>query len=135
MKHLLLALVVIAGLSREAEAQQSAAGEIEGIISQQMDAFQRDDFFQAFGFAADNIRRMFGTPENFGEMVKRGYPMVHRPTDVRFGTLRQEGDALWQRVLVRDEAGALYVLDYLMVPTDVGWRIAAVQMITTDESA
>lgn len=135
MKHVLLALVVVASFAREAQAQQGAQVEIEGVISQQMDAFQGNDFTRAFGFAADNIKRMFRTPENFGEMVKRGYPMVHRSADVRFGVIRQEGDALWQRVLVRDVAGALYVLDYLMVPTEAGWRIAAVQMIGAEESA
>lgn len=135
MKHVLLALVVVASFAREAQAQQGVEGDIKAVISQQMDAFQGDDFNRAFGFAADNIRRMFRTPETFGEMVKRGYPMVHRPADVQFGAIRQEGDALWQRVLVRDQAGALFVLDYLMVPTAAGWRIAAVQMIGTDEVA
>ncbi len=135
MKHVLLALVIVLSFGREAQAQQGAAVEIEAVISQQMDAFQGDDFGRAFDFAADNIRRMFGTPENFGEMVKRGYPMVHRSEDVRFGNLRQDGDALWQRVLVRDGAGVLFVLDYLMVPTVAGWRIAAVQMISSEESA
>lgn len=135
MKHVLLALVVVASFARDTHAEQGAAVEIEGVISQQMDAFQGDDFTRAFGFAADNIKRMFGTPENFGKMVKRGYPMVHRPADVRFGAIRQEGDAVWQRVLVRDVAGALFVLDYLMVPTEAGWRIAAVQMIGAEESA
>ncbi|MGR3712577.1 MAG: DUF4864 domain-containing protein [Shimia sp.] len=139
MKHVLLALVVVAGFAREAQAQSevqdSVEDQIEAVISQQMAAFRGDDFAQAFGFAADNIKRLFQTPETFGEMVQRGYPMVHRSQDVRFGDLRREGNAVWQRVLVRDARGALYVLDYLMLPTAQGWRIAAVQLLDGAENA
>ena len=64
-----------------------AAGEkedVQAIINGQIEAFQKDDFAAAFTYASPSIRSMFGTPENFGKMVQRGYPMVWRPKDVRF---------------------------------------------------
>ncbi len=132
MRHVLLALVVMMEFTRGgfASAQtEGAAGEIQSVINKQMSAFARDDFAGAFTFAADNIKRMFVTPENFGVMVKRGYPMVHRAEDVRFGALRADGNALWQRVLVRDGAGVLHALEYLMISDGETWRIAAVQLV------
>ncbi|MGR3634879.1 MAG: DUF4864 domain-containing protein [Shimia sp.] len=139
MRQMLLAILIAVGFAFGAGAEQNGedgvAPQIEAVIHQQMQAFQGDDYAAAFGYAADNIRRMFGTAENFGEMVKRGYPMVHRPAEVRFGAMRQDGGAIWQRVLVRDGAGAFFSLDYLMVPTEAGWRIAAVSLKGAPESA
>ncbi len=132
MKHVLLAIVVVMEFARTqgAKAQEGgAATEIQTVINSQMAAFAKDDFADAFTFAADNIQRMFGTPENFGVMVKRGYPMVHRAEDVRFGELRAEGNALWQRVLVKDGAGVVHALEYLMISDGDSWRIAAVQLV------
>lgn len=136
MKHVLLALVVVMEFSRTGFAQAQAPGQemgaaadIQAVISAQMDAFRGDDFVQAFSFAAENIQRLFGTSDNFAVMVKRGYPMVHRAEDVRFGALRPEGNALWQRVLVRDAQGVVHVLEYLMISDGESWRIAAVQLL------
>ena len=136
MKHVLLALVVVMESVRGGVAmaqERGAAAEIQSVISAQMAAFRGDDFARAFDFAADNIRRMFGNSERFGDMVRRGYPMVHRPEDVRFGDVRAEGNALWQRVLVRDAQGVVHVLDYLMISDGTDWRIAAVQLLPPAE--
>ena len=132
MKHVLLAIVVVMEFARTqgAKAQEGgAATEIQTVINSQMAAFAKDDFADAFTFAADNIQRMFGTPENFGVMVKRCVPMVHRAEDVRFGERRAEGKALWQRVLVKDGAGVVHALEYLMISDGDSWRIAAVQLL------
>lgn len=130
MKHVLLAFVVVLEFARAgaAQAQDSAKAEIEAVISAQIEAFRGDDFVTAFGFAADNIQRMFLTPENFGAMVQRGYPMVYRPQTVQFGSQSLEGAAVWQRVLMKDAQGVTHALDYLMVPQGGVWRIAAVQL-------
>lgn len=132
MKQFLLALVVVMTLvqAQASRAQDGgAASEIQNVINRQMAAFAIDDFADAFTYAADSIQQMFGTSDNFGVMVKRGYPMVYRADDVRFGALRADGNALWQSVLVRDSAGVLHALDYLMVSDGEAWRIAAVQVL------
>jgi hypothetical protein len=104
-------------------------GPIQDTIRSQIDAFQADDFATAFTFASPNIKGMFRTPENFGAMVKEGYPMVYRPAQVEMGELREIAGNLWQRVRVVDQAGAAWFLDYMMVETAEGWQINGVQIM------
>ena len=102
---------------------------IKSVIQSQIDAFQRDDFAEAFTFASPNIQRIFGSSERFGQMVRNGYPMVWRPADVQFLESRSIGGRLWQKVLIEDGNGALHVLDYQMVETVDGWLINGVQLL------
>lgn len=108
---------------------------IEDTIQSQIDAFLEDDFATAFGFASPNLRTMFRTPENFGAMVRQGYPMVWRPDAVSFGDLRSISGGMYQRVIVTDEAGNLHYLDYQMQQVDGQWRIAGVQILQAPDLA
>ncbi len=113
-------------------AAQTSAPPNESIrstISSQMDAFQAEDFERAFSYAAPNIKGMFGTAERFGTMVRNGYPMVWQNTDIRYLELREISGNLWQMVQVEDLNGAFHYLDYMMVKTNAGWQIAAVQYL------
>jgi len=125
----LFACLMVLGLWAPATAQEAP---IEDTIRSQIDAFLADDFVTAFTFASPNIQGIFGTPENFGRMVRQGYPMVHRPSDLRMGELRDVAGALWQRVFVTDAAGRGHVLDYQMVETVDGWKINAVEVLKAD---
>ncbi len=126
MRRLLLAASLSAGLASGAFGQNA---EIEANIAAQIQAFKADDFATAFTFASPNIQRLFGTPENFGVMVRRGYPMVWRPADVRFLELREINGALWQKVMVTDNDGRVHILDYQMIQQDNGWKINGVQLL------
>ncbi|MFZ5963310.1 DUF4864 domain-containing protein [Thalassococcus sp. BH17M4-6] len=129
MRQILFALIACIGLSHGALAQTQSGADVQDTIQRQLDAFMADDFDTAFTFAAPNIQGMFGTPENFEMMVKRGYPMVWRPADVTFGDLRDDGATVAQRVIIRDQKGATHVLEYTMVDQGGMWRIAGVQII------
>lgn len=118
------ALTLIAAFG--ASAQQA---EIESTISSQFEAFKADDFEGAFQFASPNLQLMFRSPENFRQMVTTGYPMVWRPAEVSYLELREIEGALWQKVQITDAKGFTHLLDYQMVETDAGWRIAAVQIL------
>ncbi len=102
---------------------------ITGVIGAQIEAFRDDDITRAFGFASPRIRSLFGTPERFGEMVERGYPMVLRPNQVRYLELREVAGNLWQRVLITDQDGRLHLLDYQVVGGGGDWKINAVQIL------
>lgn len=102
---------------------------IRKTIQSQIDAFLADDFARAFSYASPNIKGIFGTPDNFGAMVREGYPMVYRPTDVEMMELREVAGNLWQRVRVVDQAGRAHYLDYMMIETPEGWQINAVQLL------
>ena len=86
MRAISLVLALVLGLATPATAQNA---DIEATISNQFEAFQADDFAQAFTYASPMIREIFRTPENFGTMVRNGYPMVWRPSDVRYLDLRE----------------------------------------------
>lgn len=102
---------------------------IEATIQSQIDAFLRDDFGTAFTYASPNIKMLFGSPERFGAMVRNGYPMVWRPDEVRFLELRDINGALWQKVMIRDQAGQVHLLDYQMIQGADGWQINGVQIL------
>ncbi|MBO9465748.1 DUF4864 domain-containing protein [Tropicibacter sp. R15_0] len=130
MRKIILVLV-LSFFGQFAAAQDVIAPDkgIEGVIQNQIDAFLLDDFEQAFQYAAPSIQQLFGTPDNFGTMVRNGYPMVWRPEDVDFADLRKIQGNLWQKVIVTDQAGQVFALDYKMVRVDGFWRIAAVQLL------
>lgn len=126
MKRHVLGLCLVVALALPGAASES---EIRGVISGQVEAMRVDDFATAFGHASPTIRRLFGSPEGFERMVRRGYPMVHRPRELRFLNLREEGGRLWQRVLMVDEHGRSHLLDYQMIETPDGWQIDGVQLL------
>lgn len=124
LRIILLPLLLLS--SQPVLAQQSS---IQDVIRKQIDAFRSDDFDSAFAYASPDIRRMFGSPEIFGQMVRNGYPMVWRPSALRFLEQREEGEMIWQRVLIQDAQGRVHMLEYQMLETVNGWKINAVQML------
>lgn len=132
MTRFLSALLFALALALPAEAQDA---DIQAVITNQMEAFKADDFDTAFTYAAPNIKRMFGTADRFGMMVRQGYPMVHRPADVEYLELEDRGGVLWQRVQVQDAQGAFHYLAYMMIETPDGWQIAAVQTLPAPDVA
>jgi len=122
---LTLALPLALGAARPAEAQ----GDPTAIIGAQIEAFLAGDVDTAFTYAAPGIKRLFGTPENFGRMVQQGYPMVWRPAEVRYGPAEARGAAVLQQVYITDAAGRVYTLEYTMVPAGDSWQIAGVSIL------
>jgi len=109
-----------------AAAQDNA---LQSTILNQIEAFKADDFATAFTYASPVIKGIFGTAENFGMMVRNGYPMVHRPAEVRMLEQRQVAGATVQRVLITDAQGRSHVLDYQMIQTADGWQINGVTLV------
>ena len=126
MRRVWMAFALALGLAGLAAAQTAAP---RAVIEAQIAAFLADDFVAAFDFASPNIRTIFGTPERFGQMVTQGYPMVHRPSELRFLEQAERGGAILQRVLVTDQAGRLHVLGYEMIPGGAGFVINGVRIV------
>ncbi|MEM8822928.1 MAG: DUF4864 domain-containing protein [Pseudomonadota bacterium] len=127
MKRIFLAAILAAGIA------QADEGAIQNVIDQQIGAFLNDDFAEAFTFAAPSIQGMFGTPERFGLMVRQGYPMVWRPGSVEYLGTDRIGGRWLQEVLVTDGDGRLHLLEYSMIETAEGWKIAGVRILDTPE--
>lgn len=108
---------------------------IEDTITRQLDAFKADDFGAAFEFASPTIKNIFRTPENFGAMVRQGYPMVWRPGAVTYLEQREIAGEIWQKVQIVDGAGRVHILDYQMIQTPEGWQINGVQLLKQPDVA
>lgn len=133
MRRWLIALSLSLGLASGAFAQDA---EIEANIAAQIQAFKADDFATAFTYASPGIQRLFQNPDNFGAMVRNGYPMVWRPAEVRYLELREVAGALWQKVMIVDGSGQVHILDYQMIQQENGWKINGVQLLkNSDPSA
>lgn len=128
MKAMFLAAAMITALPGALWAE-GPAPEIRGVIADQIEAFRADDFGTAFTYASPTIRKLFGTPERFGAMVKGGYPMVWRPGDVRFLGLEDAGGVKRQTVRITDQAGREHFLEYEMIPAGEGWQINGVRFL------
>lgn len=106
--------------------------DIQSVINDQIAAFRADDFETAFTYASPSIRMMFQTPERFGQMVRDGYPMVHRPHSYVFEDLRDAGSSKLQNVLIEGQDGYYYIAEYDMVLTGQGWKIRGVRIFKTE---
>lgn len=126
MRRLAFGLLTAITLWLPAGAQEDP---VQQTILNQIEAFKADDFATAFDFASPSIKSIFMSPENFGAMVKNGYPMVHRPGSVRMLEQREISGNLWQKVMITDQAGRTHVLDYQMIQTPDGWQINGVQLL------
>jgi len=114
-------------------AEPTEKPAITEVIQSQLDAFARDDFETAFTFASPIIQGLFGTPDRFGGMVVRGYPMVHRANKVDFLDLRNIAGAYFQQVRVRDVQGRTHVLEYQMQRFGSVWKINGVRLLKVNE--
>ncbi|OWU85557.1 hypothetical protein ATO6_01030 [Oceanicola sp. 22II-s10i] len=109
--------------------------EIEGVIADQFEKFRADDFAGAFDHASPMIQGIFGSAENFGMMVRNGYPMVHRPKVFRFLDLKDAAPEMQQIVEVEDMDGRSFLLRYDMIETENGWKINGVQILPPPDVA
>lgn len=130
MATLFAITLILAALPGPLRAQEgSPAKAFQGTIQSQLDAFAKDDFATAFGYAAPFIQDIFRTPDNFGQMVRNGYPMVWRPGEVEFLDVHPREGGVWQKVMITDRQGRPHLLDYQMVTTPDGLRIGGVDVL------
>ncbi len=131
MKSIFVTVLVL--LFAGAVSAQDEKLSVSDVISAQIDAFQVDDFESAFEYATPVIRRIFGNHERFGQMVRNGFPMVWRTSDVRYLETREAGGRLYQKVLVTDADGVFHALEYEMIETENGWQINGVQLLAAPD--
>ena len=129
MRSFMLAAAVAAGVPLAAMAQDEGdRAAIEAVIAGQLSDFVERDLAGAWEDASPMIQGMFGTAQNFGDMVENGYPMVWDNSEARFLELREEAGALRQTVMIEDPEGRLWILDYEMVELEGAWKINGVQV-------
>ncbi|MEO6625981.1 MAG: DUF4864 domain-containing protein [Burkholderiaceae bacterium] len=127
--------LAVAGLAPAAFAAEPvvpapSAKAVQLTVRAQLDAFASDDAKRAFSFAAGTIQQMFGTPDNFMDMVRSTYPVVYRPASVTFLTPKPQGKVIVQPVHMTDNQGASWLAVYrLEQQKDKSWRIAGCVLV------
>lgn len=100
------------------------------VVAAQLDAFRRDDAARAFSLATPAIRRSFGTPENFLEMVRTSYAAVYRPGSVFFESPVTVDGEVVQPVRLTDSEGRAWIALYPMQRQPDGvWRTNGCQLM------
>jgi len=116
-----------------ADVPAADAKAARAVIEAQLAAFAVDDARRAFSYAAPALRRQFGSPENFIEMVRVGYPVVYRHASVAFLKPQWLGRELVQGVHLIDEDGTLWLALYrLQRQKDKQWRISGCQLVQAE---
>ena len=124
-----LCLFGVVAASPAADVSSEDAAAIRAVISEQLDAFARDDAPRAFALASSGIRAQFGSPEIFMDMVRTGYPVVYRPKSVQFEKPAVVDGEVIQPVRMTDADGESWVAFYPMQRQPDGrWRINGCQL-------
>ena len=107
--------------------------DIQATISRQLEAFQLDDFAEAFSYASPSIQSIFGGPANFESMVKRGYPMVWKPGKVTFLSVDPYHHGMAQNIQIFDRNKKAHYLRYYMVKLGESWKISGVEILPSSD--
>jgi len=107
--------------------------DIQSTISDQLRAFASDNFIEAFTHASPGIKNIFGTVENFSNMVKKGYPMVWRYNNFEFLNLEETPQGYSQIVRITDQNDKLFLLKYFMKNVAGIWKISGVSIIEASD--
>jgi hypothetical protein len=94
-------------------------------IRSQLDAFNRNDYGEAFHFASPELREHFTLPE-FRQMVERGFPRIAHSRKAVFDAAVVRGDMAMVPVTVTGQDGLETRYVYEMHREGSGWRVAGV---------
>ena len=127
----LLGILVLHGffVTSETLASELAKDNAKAVIEAQIEAMAIDDWSKAFSFASPAIRKRFGSPQRFKEMVLKGYKIVYRPRSISFQGVENFGVAPgFVFHLIGTDGQAARVVYLMIKDEDEGWRIAGVQL-------
>ena len=126
-RHLLAVALFVGASGAQAQAPPDVDAQAAGrVVMQQLDAFRRDDFDTAFGFASAEIHDTFDRAR-FETMVREGYPEIARSVfAVIDGSQRGPGGRLYLMMRIRGADGRGVEAVYEMVLEGGDWRINGV---------
>jgi len=126
---LCISLFLLPAAAAAEEISREDALAIKAVVSEQLDAFKRDDAAKAFSLATAGIRAKFGTAEVFMDMVRSGYPVVYRPASLIFESPQIIQGEVFQPVRMTDSEGRAWIAVYPMQRQEDGtWRIDGCQL-------
>ena len=129
----MIRLIVVFFLSMSTLLFADEKADIQSTISDQLRAFASDNFIEAFTHASPGIKDIFGTVENFSNMVKKGYPMVWRYNNFEFLNLEATPQGYSQIVRITDQNDKLFLLKYFLKNVAGIWKISGVSIIEASD--
>ena len=129
----MIRLIAVFFLSMSTLLFADEKADIQSTISDQLRAFASDNFIEAFTHASPGIKNIFGTVENFSNMVKKGYPMVWRYNNFEFLNLEETPQGYSQIVRITDQNDKLFLLKYFMKNVAGIWKISGVSIIEASD--
>ena len=129
----MIRLIAVFFLSMSTLLFADERADIQSTISDQLRAFASDNFIEAFTHASPGIKDIFGTVENFSNMVKKGYPMVWRYNNFEFLNLEETPQGYSQIVRITDQNDKLFLLKYFMKNIAGIWKISGVSIIEASD--
>ena len=107
---------------------------IRGVISDQIDAFRRDDGDAAFAHASPDLQVQFSVAPHFMAMIRAHYRPVYRAQTVDFDgptkAIQQNPEMRIQYVHLVDDRGAGHRARYTMQKQpDGSWKIAGCYLL------
>ena len=129
----MIRLIAVFFLSMSTLLFADEKADIQSTISDQLRAVASDNFIEAFTHASPGIKDIFGTVENFSNMVKKGYPMVWRYNNFEFLNLEETPQGYSQIVRITDQNDKLFLLKYFMKNVAGIWKISGVSIIEASD--
>jgi hypothetical protein len=109
---------------------------IQTVISSQIKALVAEDDAAAFAMSAPEVRRQFGTPEAFAEMVRQGFPVLLRNQSTAFLEAAILGDDVIQPLRIVNRDGTVVIALFSMERQSSGdWRVYGCQIAPSDLQA
>jgi hypothetical protein len=139
---IVLAAAWAASPVRAADVTAIQARQARAVVQAQLDAFADDDGPRAFDLANAMVRQRFGSPERFMAMIRRSYPVLHRPSSVAFLKPEWEEDGmLLQPVQLSDVQGRGWLASFHLESQTQGkgkakgnWLIAGCEVVPSEGS-
>lgn len=131
--RILSALLVIAALAGPVSAQSTDEAGVRAEIEDQFADFLAGDLAGAFEHASPTLQMLFVSPDNFGRMVKSGYPDIWAAKAVDFLGLREDAGRTIERLRATGPDGGTKLYDYVVQKIEGRWRIEGVFPVAEDE--
>ena len=126
-----LVLVTMSALAQGQDRSLSAQDKtkIQRVIASQIKAFERDDGVAAFTYAAPAVRRHFGSPQAFMEMVRTDYEMIfHNRSTVFLEAAVIEDSVIQPLRIITIDGDVMVALFTMELQADRQWRVSGCEL-------
>ena len=126
-----LVLVTISALAQGQDRPLSADEKtmIQRVITSQIKAFESDDGVIAFSYATPAVRRRFGSPQAFMEMVRTDYEtLFHNRSSVFLKAAVIEDSVIQPLRIITVDGDVVVALFTMELQTDRQWRVSGCEL-------